>query len=89
MGKGWNRNRGWNNGWGANRKNRNGSWDLIWVSHSTIEIGRRGLSGPTERLASQARSQVAETGETGTHPKDERETLDNSNPNPSFNKEIP
>lgn len=52
MVKGWNRNRGWNNGWGANRKNRNGAWDLTWANHTeivTAERVRRGLIAGRER----------------------------------------
>lgn len=46
MAKGWNRNRGWNNGWGSNRTSRNGNRDLKWVNHSTIETARRVLNAP-------------------------------------------
>lgn len=46
MVKGWNSNRGWNNGWGPNRKNRNGSGDLIWVNHTEIVTGRRAQNEP-------------------------------------------
>lgn len=59
MVKGWNRNRGWNNGWGANRTSSNGNRDLKWVSHSTIEIGRRGLSGPIARPSEATRASEA------------------------------
>ena len=49
MVKGWNRNRGWNNGWGPSRKNRNDSRDLKWVNHSTIETARRVPNEPLEK----------------------------------------
>jgi len=49
MVKGWNRNRGWNNGWGASRKNRNGTWDLTWANHTEIVTERRVLNAPIAR----------------------------------------
>ena len=69
MVKGWNRNRGWNNGWGSNRKNRNGSGDLTWVSRSTIETARRVQSEPTARPSEATRaSEGTGTGEMPTEP---------------------
>lgn len=61
MVKGWNSNRGWNNGWGANRKSRNGSRDLTWVNHSTIETVRRVQNEPTDEQK-RATAREASTG---------------------------
>ena len=73
MVKGWNRNRGWNNGWGANRKNRNGSWDLTWANHTEIVIVGRAQNEPiagrerkTEGLVPETNGEGTMTRETGT-----------------------
>ena len=70
MGKGRYRNRGWNNGWGANRVHRVGGSDLKWVSLSMIETARRVLSEPTARPseATRASEAVGTGGMTTAHP---------------------
>jgi len=66
MVKGWNRNRGWNNGWGSNRKNRNGAWDLTWASHTEIVTERRAQNAPIAGREKKTEGLVPETIGEGT-----------------------